>query len=215
VIDLSTFVAFLVAVLAYQLVPGPDTFLVVSRGLGEGRTIAAWTAVGAVAAGAVQLPLLAGGVASLVSSSEVLFRALQLVGAAYLVWLGVKLIVERRASASGRSISNHPGAAAAFRDGLISNLTNPNSLVFMLAFQPQFVDPAKGRVGLQLLLLGSVQKLSGLLMLGATAMAAGTLGNRIATYPASIAWQKTFAGLVMIGLGLRLLFTGDPRHLRS
>src|SRR5829696_3079736 len=75
--DAATFMAFLAAVLAMQAVPGPDTMLVVSRGVGQGRVVAVATALGAVAAGLVQLPLLAGGVASLVRSSPLAFDLLR------------------------------------------------------------------------------------------------------------------------------------------
>src|SRR5215217_1435721 len=183
--DAATFMAFLAAVLAMQAVPGPDTMLVVSRGVGQGRVVAVATALGAVAAGLVQLPLLAGGVASLVRSSPLAFDLLRYAGAAFLVWLGLGLLLRR-----GRvepAAAPRTTARAAFDEGLVSNLTNPNVLVFMLAFLPQFVDPAKGSVMGQMLLFGAVQKLSGLLVLGGTAFAAGSVGDLIARRPGLVA----------------------------
>ena len=76
---------------------------------------------------------------------------------------------------------------------------------------PQFVDPARGPVWLQLLILGCLQKLSGLLVLGATALASSAVGGWLSRKPERRAWQERFTGLVMIGLGIRLLLTGDLR----
>src|SRR5829696_4231422 len=203
--DAATFMAFVAAVLAMQAVPGPDTMLVVSRGVGQGRVVAVATALGAVAAGLVQLPLLAGGVASLVRSSPLAFDLLRYAGAAFLVWLGLGLLLRRRRvepAAAPRTT-----ARAAFAEGMVSNLTNPN----VLAFLPQFVDPANGSVMGQMLLFGAVQKLTGLLVLGGTAFAAGSVGDLIARRPGLVAWQERFAGAVMLALALRLVVGGDAR----
>jgi threonine/homoserine/homoserine lactone efflux protein len=91
------------------------------------------------------------------------------------------------------------------REGLIVNLTNPNPLVFMLAFLPQFVDPAQGSVTVQLLVLGATQKATGLAVLGATAAASGAAGSFLARRPGFVVWQQRLAGAVMIALGLRLV----------
>jgi threonine/homoserine/homoserine lactone efflux protein len=213
--DASTYAAFLGAVLAMQAVPGPETMLVLSRGIGEGRRLAFWTVVGmTLAAGAVQLPLLALGVASLVRSSPLAFELLRWTGAAYLVWLGAGLLLRRRAGAAAQGGGITPTAAAApsvwkaVRQGLIANLTNPQPLVFMLAFLPQFVDPSRGSVTAQLLTLGATQKATGFAILGATAIASGAVGGWLARRPGLLAWQERFAGAVMVALGLRLLVSG-------
>jgi threonine/homoserine/homoserine lactone efflux protein len=191
--ELATYLAFVAAVLAMQAVPGPDTLLVVSRGVGQGRTVAIATA--------------------LVRSSPLAFEALRYLGAGYLIYLGLRLILRRRRGDAALSpVRATPRSA--FLEGMISNLTNPNVLVFMLAFLPQFVDPARGSVAVQLLVLGATQKLCGLVVLAATAFAAGTVGDWIARRPGLILWQERLAGAVMIGLGVRLL-AGDARAGRG
>jgi threonine/homoserine/homoserine lactone efflux protein len=98
---------------------------------------------------------------------------------------------------------------------MISNLTNPKPMLFMLAFLPQFVDPASGwPVTAQLLVLGMVQKASGFMVMATVALGAGTFGGWLARRPGLIAWQERFAGLVMVGLGLRLALAGDGRPAR-
>ena len=99
--------------------------------------------------------------------------------------------------------------SAALRQGMIANLTNPTVLAFMLAFLPQFVDPADGPVVTQLLILGATMKGIGLLTLSSVALAAGTVGDWLARRPGFVLWQRRFAGAVMIALALRLVLSGQ------
>lgn len=217
-LSVPAFLTFYAAVLALQIAPGPDMMLVIGRGVGQGRRVAMLTAAGAtLVAALVQLPLLAFGVASLFQASPLAFQALRWIGGLYLPWLGVQLLLK-----AGRSIGG-TGAApqvvsdfAALREGAISSLTNPKSMVFMLGFLPQFVDPSFGwPVTVQLLILGALQKLSGFAVMATVALGAGTLGTWLARRPTLIAWQERSAGLVMVGLGLRLVLSGDARAARS
>jgi threonine/homoserine/homoserine lactone efflux protein len=91
--DTTAYAAFLMAVLVMQLVPGPETMLVLSRGIGQGRRVTFWTVLGmTLAAGAIQIPLLALGIASVVRSSSFALGLLRWAGAAYLAWLGMRLL---------------------------------------------------------------------------------------------------------------------------
>jgi threonine/homoserine/homoserine lactone efflux protein len=207
----ESYAAFLVAVISMQLVPGPETTLIISRGIGQGRTIALCTVLGTtLAAGAVQLPILALGIASVIHSAPWAFDLVRWGGATYLIWLGAGLLFRRVAA---QRVANGPVTApsplSAMRDGLVANLTNANSLVFMLAFLPQFVDPSRGSATAQLLLLGATQKVTGFLVLSATALASGTMGEWLARKRGFLVWQERFAGTVMIVLGLRLFIIGS------
>lgn len=216
-LSVPAFLTFYAAVLALQIAPGPDMMLVIGRGVGQGRRVALLTAAGTtLVAALVQLPLLAFGVASLVRASPVAFQALRWVGGLYLVWLGVKLLLKAGRSFGGdRTAPRAVSDFTALWEGAISSLTNPKSMVFMLAFLPQFVDPSFGwPVTVQLLILGAVQKLSGFVVMAALALGAGTFGTWLARRPSLIAWQERFAGLVMVGLGLRLVLSGDARATR-
>ena len=213
--DLHTYAAFLGALLAWQVVPGPDMMLVVSRGIGEGRRTALCSVVGMTfGAGLLQLPLLALGVAS-IARSPIAFELLRWAGAAYLVWLGVRLV---RGSCSGSpSTSGIDGSSrsafGAIAEGMVANLTNPNPMLFMLAFLPKFVDPAQRLVTLQLLVFGATQKATGFLLLGSAALAAGAAGRWLARRRRFVVWQERFAGAAMILLGIRLLLDGRPARL--
>ncbi|PSJ56550.1 LysE family translocator [Kumtagia ephedrae] len=199
--------AFCGTVILLQLPPGPDSMLVMARGIGQGRRIALFTVLGmTVGAGMVQLPLVALGVASLVRAYPWMLGLLQSAGALYLVWLGTRLLLSPPPDAAPARPVAKPLAAA--REGMIANLVNPWPITFMIAFLPQFVDPARGSVTLQLLLLGVTQKVTGLLVLGSYAIAAGTLGAWIMRRPRVGLWQQRIAGGFVILLGLRMAFSG-------
>jgi len=212
---LTSLLAFGAAVLALQLTPGPDMMLVIARGAGQGRRIAIFTVLGmTLAAGAVQVPLLVLGVASLLAASPLAFDLLRWAGAAYLVWLGARLLWASVRCHGGEVAAPRVSAWRAVREGAINNLTNPKPWLFMFAFLPQFVDPARGPVWTQLLVLGLLQKLSGALVLGLVGLMSGTVGGWLARRPGLLAWQERFTGVVMIVLGLRLLFSGDAQPSR-
>ena len=192
--SIETFMTFLLALTLLEISPGPDMMLTIARGVGQGRRIALLTVLGNVfVAGFVQVSFLV---------------LLRWVGAAYLMWLGIKMI-----ATSGTDTRLRKTAIIsdwnAVKEGALNSLTNPKSLLFMFAFLPQFIDPAAGPVWLQLLVLGSIQKLAGIVSLGSVAMASGTFGNWLRKHPSFIKWQERFTGVVMIGLGIRMLFSGS------
>ncbi len=217
--DPATYLAFVGAVLAMQATLGPDMALVVGRGVGQGWRVAACTVLGFMAAGLIQVPLLVFGVASVLRSSPLAFDLLRWAGAAYLVWLGAKLLWSagrRTGTGTGTGpAAGHASALGAVREGMVNNLTNPKPLLFMFAFLPQFVDPGRGSVAAQLLMLGLTQKACGLLVQGSVALASGAAGGWLSRRRGFVVWQERFAGAVMVGLGLRLLVSGDGRPARS
>jgi len=215
-LPLSSFLAFCAAMLAIQLAPGPDMLLVIGRGVGQGRRTAFMSAVGmTLVAGLAQVLLLTLGIASLIQASPFAFAILRWVGAAYLVWLGLRLLIGSARGSGSAAAARSMSDATALREGTINNLTNPKALTFLFALLPQFVDPAGAwPVAVQLLALGVVTKLCNFAVLSAVALGAGTFGRWLARRPAVTAWQSCFAGLVMVGLGLRLALSGDVRSPR-
>jgi threonine/homoserine/homoserine lactone efflux protein len=205
----ETLLTFLIALFFLEVTPGPDMMLILGRGIGQGRKVALMTVIGMIfIAGFIKIALLVLGVASLLQAYPEALTALRWMGAAYLLWLGFKLI---RASFHDRMLAVAPrrnSAWSAMREGAINSLTNPKSLLFMFAFLPQFVDPAVGPVWFQLLLFGSLQMLSGVIALSMVAIASGTVGRWLTRWPRLLAWQQRFTGLVMIALGLRLFVSG-------
>jgi threonine/homoserine/homoserine lactone efflux protein len=206
--DLGLWMAFVGTVIAMQMPPGPDTMLVVARGVGQGRVVALFTVLGMTAgAGMVQLPLIALGVSSLVRASPFAFAMLKWLGAAYLVWMGLRLVCRSKDMSVQQDV-HEVSPFVAIREGMIANLINPWPITFMVALLPQFIDAHGGSVGLQLLLLGATQKMTGALVLGAYAVASGSIGSWIMKRPRVRLWQQRIAGFFIVGLGLRMAFGG-------
>jgi len=215
--DASTFLTFLAALAVLEITPGPDMMLIIARGVGQGRRIAVLTVVGNIfVAGTVQVALLVLGLASLLAAYPAALQVLQWAGAIYLLYLGGRMI--------WGSFKNHETGApkakpvsswTAVREGAINSLTNPKSLLFMFTFLPLFVDPNAGPVWLQLLVLGSIQKLIGVFSLGGVALASGSVGHFLNRWPRLLAWQERFTGIVMVGLGIRLLLSGSSSSTPS
>ncbi|RWC91598.1 MAG: LysE family translocator [Mesorhizobium sp.] len=204
--DVTTYLAFLAAVLTYQLSGvGPDMMLVISRGVGQGWRHALSTAAGCVSAGVVQIPLLAMGLASLVTSSPSLYCILQVVGAVYLIAIGIKFLLARRQGEDGGVFATKSSIPAAFRQGLVCNLTNPTTLAFMLAVLPQFVHPSAGSPALQFIVLGATMKMTGMVVLGAVALTSGAIGDWLARRSSLLIWQQRLSGALMVAIGIRLL----------
>ena len=207
----TALLTFIAALLILDITPGPDMMLVIARGIGQGRRIALFNVIGMnFVAGAIQVSLLVLGLASLLQAYPTALLMLQWVGAAYMLYLGFKLLlatqnVENSVAVNNSTYSNW----TAIREGTINNLTNPKVLLFMFAFLPQFVDPSVGPVWSQLLILGILQKLGGLIANGAVALASCTVGQWLQRWPAMLVWQRRFTGVVMLGLGIRLLMTGS------
>lgn len=195
-----------------QVPPGPDSMLVMARGIGQGRGVALFTVAGmTLGAGLIQLPLVAFGLSSLIHASSLAFNLLRWAGAAYIVWLGIRLLLSSSATIAAGDIKVLRPLAAA-REGMIANLSNPWPLMFMVAFLPQFVDPHRGSVTLQLVLLGATQKTTGVLVLGTYALASGAIGAWIMRHPRAKLWQQRLAGCFIIGLGMRMVIGGSANR---
>lgn len=205
----SVLLPFILAVIAIQLSPGPDMMMVIARGVGQGRRTALTCVAGISAASIVQIPALAFGVAAIFQQSELAYLLLKNLGAAYLVYLGIRFILSP-AKSDPASASTVTSARAAFWQGFLSNLANPKSLVFLLAFLPQFVDPASGSVAVQLVFLGVIHKSIGFVVDSSVAILAGSSGEWLRKHPGFAIWQSRFVGVILLGLGFRLAFdSGD------
>ncbi|SFU03709.1 LysE family translocator [Sedimentitalea nanhaiensis] len=196
-IDPLVLIAFVPAALALNLTPGADMMFCLGQGLRAGPR-AAWAASAGIAAGGMVHVTLAGlGLGAAVAAMPWLFDAIRWIGVAYLLWLAVNAF-----RAGGRSFQNTPrGVRRAFRTGLIVNLTNPKVILFVLAFVPQFVDPAAGPILGQFLLFGAVLSVGGFVINGMIGVFAGGAGQRLAR---AGRWLSYLTGGIFAALALRL-----------
>jgi threonine/homoserine/homoserine lactone efflux protein len=204
--------AFTGVAFALIVVPGPSVVFVISRGVALGRRAAVTTVVGNAAGVYVQVVAVAIGIGALVERSVVVFRLLSLAGATYLVVLGVRTVRGRRELAAVLQLPVEPTTSRRIlREGFVVGLANPKVIVFFAAVLPQFTDPSRGRVPLQLLVLGAVFVGIALLSDSAWGVAAGTARSWLSRSPRRLAALGGTGGLVMITLGLRLAVTGRDR----
>ncbi|HKR96767.1 MAG TPA: LysE family translocator [Candidatus Angelobacter sp.] len=198
----TAFLTFLFAAFMLNIAPGPDMLYVIGRSLGQGRKAGIVSALGIFVGCWVHILAAAFGIAALLRSSPVAFNVVRYAGAAYLVYLGIKMIVQR--SNLAQQQPKPASLASIFRQGVITNVLNPKVALFFLAFLPQFVDAHRGSVVWQILLLGLIFNVGGTAVNLGVAYAGGTLGELLRRNARFARMQQWFTGLVFIGLGARL-----------
>ena len=151
--DWDTFGVFMLATLALNLTPGPDMLYVLGRSVGQGRKAGVVSALGIGAGILVHMAAVALGLSALLREVPAAYDAIRYAGAAYLLYLGVRTWLER-GSVGVRGESAPVPLWTVFRQGVVTNVLNPKVALFFLAFLPQFVDPAAGPVGAQVVVLG-------------------------------------------------------------
>jgi len=211
VIDTERLATFAAAALVLIVVPGPGVLFIVSRGVSLGRRAALATVVGHEAGLMTQVLAAAAGVGAVVERSIAVFTIVKLAGAAYLIWLGAQAFRRRHAPATGLALGPAPAPPGRIvRQGFIVGVSNPKGFVFFASVLPQFVDPGRGHVPLQMVTLGLICCTIALVSDSAWGLAAGTARVWIARSPRRLATIRRAGGLVTIGLGVRLATTG--RH---
>jgi threonine/homoserine/homoserine lactone efflux protein len=199
---------FLLTVFVLIVVPGPSVLFVVSRALALGRRAALLTVIGNAMGVAVQVAMVALGVGTLLAESNTVFTLVKLLGAGYLILLGIRVLRNRRGLAAMIDAAAVPRAGRRIvREGFLVGATNPKGVIIFTAVLPQFVTRG-GDVPLQLGFLGTICLVIALLSDGAWALASGTARAWLGRSPRRLAAVGGASGLVMVGLGLRLAISG-------
>ena len=195
---------FFAMALLLAISPGPDNIFVLTQAALYGRAAGAATALGMTTGLFAHITAVALGVAVIFKTSETAFTALKIIGAVYLLYLawGAFRTTALHTGGRGRPFA---GYAALFRRGIIMNVTNPKVTLFFLALLPQFADPARGPVSLQILLLGLLVQLSTVIVFGGVAVLGGTLATRVNSSPRAQVWINRLAGCIFAGLAVFLL----------
>ncbi len=212
--DPNQFALFLAAALLLAATPGPGIFYVAARTLAGGRAEGIASSFGTGLGGMVHVCAGTLGVSALVLASAELFTVLKLLGAAYLVWLGLRTILAARrdalAATAGMAGTPPVGTRRAFREGVLVEALNPKTAAFFLAFVPQFVDLAAGSVALQFAVLGVVSVALNTTADVAVAFAAGSVRAGMAGRPNLVRHLREASGAAMIALGMGLLLARRP-----
>lgn len=209
--DLATLLLFALAALALIAVPGPNMIYIVTRGISQGRGAAVASVLGVGTGTLAHIGAAAAGLSALLVSSTLAFDVVKYLGAAYLLYLGIRTI-RGEGDARIEHARGHDPLWRIYRQGVVVNLLNPKTALFFLAFLPQFVDPARGGVAAQILVLGTILLLLGGAMDLLYALIAGALGGWLRRRPAFLRRQRYVTGSVYLLLGAAAAITGSGRH---
>jgi threonine/homoserine/homoserine lactone efflux protein len=197
-LDEHRFVLFIAAALILAATPGPGIFYVLARTISGGRREGMLSALGTFVGGMIHVFAAALGISAILATSAIAFHTVKYAGAAYLVWLGIRMI---RSSRAESPVATSAASRGSFLQGIVTEALNPKTALFFLSFIPQFISPRLGHIFLQFFILGAVS-----VALNTTAdilvvSLAVPLGGKLKSSAAFRRRQRVAAGLGMIGLG--------------
>jgi threonine/homoserine/homoserine lactone efflux protein len=204
----GNFALFLLAALIIAAIPGPGIFYVAARTLSSGRPAGIASTFGTASGGLVHVVAGGLGVSAIILASAQLFTALKLVGALYLIWLGIRTF--REAGNAPPQPIGSTGAKPAFRDGIVVEALNPKTAAFFLAFIPQFLEPAAGHPALQFMALGLISVMLNTLADIIVVVIASTARANLLRRPRLLQRLRQGSGLFIAGLGISLALARRP-----
>ena len=196
--DPGAFAVFAAASLALAVVPGPAVLYIVAQSVPGGRRAGVVSALGIASGGLFHVAAAVIGLSALLAASAEAFTAVKLLGAAYLVYLGIRTLLTRDERVGGRQVEATLGRT--YRRGVVVNVLNPKTALFFLAFLPQFVDPEGSTQG-QLAVLGLTFVLIALASDTVWALVAGTAGGVLRRSQTFLRVQRYVSGTIFLGLG--------------
>ena len=203
--DLNNFLLFAFASLMLNITPGNDMMYVASRSMGQGIKAGIISALGITAGCMVHIAAAVVGLSAIIAKSAIAFDVIKYLGAAYLIYLGVKSILKKTSNAfKAAGEIKKESHWKIFRQGAITNVLNPKVALFFLAFLPQFINLKSGQPQNQILLLGTWFNFSGLVVNATVAILFGKLGNWLGKSQAFIKWQEKITGMVLLALGIKV-----------
>jgi threonine/homoserine/homoserine lactone efflux protein len=197
--DSHRFLLFFAAALLLAVTPGPGIFYVLARTLAAGRHEGILSSVGTFVGGLFHVLAAALGISAILAASAVAFHTVKYAGAAYLVWLGIRMIRSRNAELLVSA--SQPSSSGAFRQGILTEVLNPKTALFFLSFIPQFIAPGRGHVFLQFLVLGALSVLLNTAADLLVVVLAAPLERKLKSSVRFRRGQRVASGLGMITLG--------------
>ena len=205
--DWPLLLSFLAAALALNVTPGADMTYVIARGAAQGEKAGVLSALGIASGSFVHSILAALGISALLAASPVAFQVVKYAGAAYLLYLAVRMALSAREKQRARE---KPPARLhrIYLEATLVNLLNPKVALFIVAFLPQFADPARGSVALQILALGLLFNLTGTTINATLAVASARVAGRVKTAPRFKALLQWLSAGILGALAVRLALSG-------
>jgi len=209
-IELSRLYLFMGAALALLLIPGPAVLYITARSANQGRMAGLVSVLAIETANFLQVVAAALGLSAILLSSALAFDIVKYLGAAYLIYLGIRKLLASEDRLEGEEVKRE-SLSQIYWQGFAINILNPKTALFFFAFLPQFVDPAKGNVTTQTLLLGAIFVGMAIITDSLFALIASSLAERLTGNTKFQKGQRYFAGLVYIGLGITTALTGSRK----
>jgi threonine/homoserine/homoserine lactone efflux protein len=209
-IEPSRLFLFLGAALALLLMPGPAVLYITARSASQGRAAGLVSVLGIETANFLQALAAAMGLSAILLSSALAFDVVKYLGAAYLIYLGVRKLLVRDDGNKDDAVKEE-SPSRIYWQGFMVNILNPKTALFFFAFLPQFVDPNRGNVTGQTMMLGSIFVGMALITDSMYALAASSLASRLKGNENFQNGGRYFAGLVYIGLGITTALTGSRK----
>jgi threonine/homoserine/homoserine lactone efflux protein len=207
--EAKTLVAFGAAAYLFALFPGPAVLYIVTRSIDQGRMAGVVSVTGIATGNFVHVVAATLGLSALLMSSAAVFTVVKYAGAAYLIYLGIREILERNEGDRLDETTQHRGLTNLYGQGVLVASLNPKTALFFLAFLPQFVDPARGPVTAQIALLGVLLVVITALSDTSYALLSGTVGNWFRGKARLARRRRLFSGTMYIGLGFSAALTGS------
>jgi threonine/homoserine/homoserine lactone efflux protein len=202
-IEGDSLATYVLVVSGLFLIPGPAVLLTLARAMSGGRRIGFATGLGIAAGDLVHTAMATLGLSALLMTSATAFSMVKYAGVAYLLYLGVRAFFEKSEAFELSAAPDH-GAAQAFRQAVLTEMLNPKTALFFLAFLPQFVRTGNGPVIVQFAVLGLIFVGMSVGYLSLIALGAGSIGRWLRRHRGIGRWQGKAVGTVYVGLGIRL-----------
>jgi threonine/homoserine/homoserine lactone efflux protein len=202
--SIENFWVFALAALLLNVTPGNDMLYVIARSSGQGIKAGIISALGIGAGCVVHILAAVAGLSVIITRSAVAFSIIKYVGAAYLVYLGVRSVLNKRNKLRIHKNIQQLSYQKIFWQGFLTNVLNPKVALFFLAFLPQFINVHGGNVGWQILFLGTWFDAGGTLVNILVALLFGKIGEWLSGSPAFVQWQQRITGFILIGLGIKV-----------
>lgn len=206
-LDFSKLYFFIGATLALLLVPGPAVLYITARSANQGRLAGLVSVLAIETANFLQAVAAALGLSAILLSSALAFDIVKYLGAAYLIYLGIRKLLTRDTGAENEEVQRE-SLSRIYWQGFLVNILNPKTALFFFAFLPQFVDPERGNVTVQTLMLGAIFVGFALVTDSLYALLASSLAGQLKGNKHFQKGQRYFAGWVYIGLGITTALTG-------
>ena len=209
--DPSALTLFLIAAAVLLLTPGPAVLYIVARSIDQGRLAGIVSTLGIATGTLFHIAAAAFGLSALLVTSALAFNIVKYLGAAYLIYLGIRTLLRRETPTPTAEVKSKK-LGKIFYEGVLVNLLNPKTALFFFAFLPQFVDPARGAAAVQILTLGGIFVVMAIISDGLYALLAGSIGQLLKSNQRFLSLQRYFTGGIYLALGVVTALAGSGRE---